>query len=482
MNKRKLHLATDFYQMSMSNVYFCEGMHKDEAIFDVFIRTNPFRGGYTVFAGLEQVIEYLQNIRFEKEDIDMLKKHHPELSDGYLDYLLNFRFTGSIESMEEGSIVFPQEPLLRVRAPLIEAQFVETTILSIINHQTLIATKASRVVDAAEGDKVMEFGLRRAHGTEAGLYGARAAVIGGCIGTSNVEVESFWQLPAKGTMAHSFIMSFESELEAFRTFAKHNPNNMILLVDTYDTLEGVQNAITVFKEFEREGKLGPKGTYGIRLDSGDLAYLSKEARRMMDEAGLEGASIVASNDLDEHLIRDLKLQEAKINTWGVGTKLITAYDNAALGGVYKLAQITKNGMEIPVIKISDAPEKVTNPGAKKVYRIYDKGNKKALADIIALEDEQIDESKPYTIFHPLYTWKKRTLENFCVKEMHKTIFKNGKLVYDLPDIFAAKQRLIEEKETFWPAVLRLNNPYEYHVDLSQKLWDLRKELMEQEHN
>ncbi len=482
MNKRKLHLATDYYQISMSNVYFCEGMQDLEAVFDVFIRKNPFHGGYTVFAGLEQVVEYLQNIRFEQEDIEILKKHHPELDDKYLEYLRNFKFTGSIDAMEEGSIVFPQEPLLRVRAPLIEAQFIETTILSILNHQTLIATKASRVVDAAEGDAVMEFGLRRAHGTEAGLYGARAAVIGGCIGTSNVEAENFWQLPAKGTMAHSFIMSFDSELEAFRTFAKHNPNNMILLVDTFDTLEGVQNAITVFKEFEQEGKLGKKGSYGIRLDSGDLAYLSKEARTMLDEAGFEGATIVASNDLDEYLIRDLKLQEAKINTWGVGTKLITAYDNAALGGVYKLSQITKNGVDVPVIKISDAPEKVTNPGAKTVYRIYDKRNNKAMADIIALDEETIDETKPYTIFHPLFTWKRRTLENFYVKPMHKEIFKNGELVYDMPDLYAAKQRLIDEKETFWPAVLRLKNPYEYHVDLSQELWNLKNKLMNQEHN
>ncbi len=283
-------------------------------------------------------------------------------------------------------------------------------------------------------------------------------------------------------MAHSFIMSFDSELEAFRTFAKHNPNNMILLVDTFDTLEGVQNAITVFKEFEQEGKLGKKGSYGIRLDSGDLAYLSKEARTMLDEAGFEGATIVASNDLDEYLIRDLKLQEAKINTWGVGTKLITAYDNAALGGVYKLSQITKNGVDVPVIKISDAPEKVTNPGAKTVYRIYDKRNNKAMADIIALDEETIDETKPYTIFHPLFTWKRRTLENFYVKPMHKEIFKNGELVYDMPDLYAAKQRLIDEKETFWPAVLRLKNPYEYHVDLSQELWNLKNKLMNQEHN
>lgn len=480
MKNRKLHLATDYYQMSMSNVYILENMQSSEAVFDVFIRKNPFNGGYTVFAGLEQVVDYLLNIHFEEEDILMLKKNHPELSDKYLDYLRNFKFTGSLSSVEEGCIVFPQEPLLRITAPLIEAQFIETTILSIINHQTLIATKASRVVDAAAGDGVMEFGLRRAHGTEAGLYGARATIIGGCIGTSNVEAESFWDIPAKGTMSHSFVMSFDNELEAFRTFAKYNLNNLILLVDTYDTLNsGVVNAIKVFSELKDQGKLN-KGHYGIRLDSGDLAYLSKEARIMLDEAGFADASITASSDLDEYLIQDLKLQGAKINMWGVGTKLITAYDNAALGGVYKLAQITKNGIKKDTIKISDAPEKVTNPGKKSIVRIYDKSTNKSLADIIILEGEEIDETKPLTIFHPVYTWKKRTLENFYVKSLHKEIFKNGKLVYDIPDILCSKQKLKDEKETFWAAVLRLKNPYEYHVDLSDRLWNLKKELLDKQ--
>ena len=429
MKKRMLHLATDFYQMSMSNVYICEGMQDSEAVFDVFIRKNPFKGGYTVFAGLEQVIEYLSNIHFEEDEIQMLKRNHPELSDQYLDYLRHFKFTGSLSSVEEGSIVFPQEPLIRITAPLIEAQFIETTILSIINHQTLIATKASRVVDAAAGDGVMEFGLRRAHGTEAGLYGARATIIGGCVGTSNVEAEYFWDLPAKGTMSHSFVMSFDSEIEAFRIFAQYNPNNLILLVDTYDTLgSGVKNAIKVFQELRDEGSLGKEGIYGIRLDSGDLAYLSKEARIMLDEAGFHDATITASSDLDEYLIQDLKLQGAKIDMWGVGTKLITAYDNAALGGVYKLAQITKNNIKKDTIKISDAPEKVTNPGKKSIVRIYDNSTHKALADIIMLEGESIDEEKPLIIFHPIYTWKKRTLENFYVKQMHKEIFRDGKLI------------------------------------------------------
>jgi len=477
MKNRKLHLATDYYQMSMSNVYISEEMQSCEAVFDVFIRKNPFHGGYTVFAGLEQVIDYLSNIRFDEEDIKMLKKNHPELNDKYLDYIRNFKFTGSLSSVEEGCIVFPQEPLIRITAPLIEAQFIETTILSIINHQTLIATKASRVTDAAAGDKVMEFGLRRAHGTEAGLYGARAAIIGGCIGTSNVEVEHYWDQPAKGTMSHSFVMSFDDELTAFRTFAKYNLNNLVLLVDTYDTLNsGVKNAIKVFGELKAEGKL-KSGSYGIRLDSGDLAYLSKEARIMLDEAGFTDASITASSDLDEYLIQDLKLQGAKINTWGVGTKLITAYDNAALGGVYKLAQITKKGIKKDTIKISDAPEKVTNPGKKSIVRIYDKCSNKALADIIILEGEIIDETKPLTIFHPVYTWKKRTLENFYVKYLHKEIFRNGKLIYKVPDILESKQKLKDEKETFWAAVLRLKNPYEYHVDLSDKLWTLKNNLL-----
>ncbi len=460
MKDRKLHLATDFYQLSMSNVYFEEGMQDYEAVFDVFIRRNPFKGGYAVFSGLEKLIDYLQNIQFEDEDIRMLKANHPELTDGYLRYLRNFKFTGTLHAVEEGTIVFPQEPLVRVKAPLIEAQFIETTILSIVNHETLIATKASRVVDAADGDGVMEFGLRRAHGSEAGLFGARAAIIGGCVGTSNVEAESFWNIPAKGTMAHSFIMSFDSELESFRTFAKYNSSNLILLVDTYDTLKsGVPNAIKVFEELRAEGRLK---NHGIRLDSGDLAYLSKEARIMLDEAGFEKATITASSDLDEYLIQDLKLQGAKIDLWGVGTKLITAYDNAALGGVYKLAQIMKDGVAVPTLKVSNAPEKVTNPGAKKLVRLCDKRTDRALADLILLEDEFIDENGPFTIFHPTHTWKRRTIDNFYVKELHKEIFKDGALVYDVPDILVSKQKLKDEKATFWPAVLRLKNPYEYH--------------------
>ena len=322
---RKLQLATDLYQFTMGNVYVQDGKENEEAVFDVFIRNNPFEGGYTVVAGLEQVIEYINGIRFSKEDTALLKKNHPEFSPAFLAYLENFKFEGEIFAIPEGSIIFPMEPIIRVKAPLIQAQIVETTILSIVNHQTLIATKASRIIEEARGDLVMEFGLRRAHGTEAGFYGARAAVIGGCAGTSVVETEAMLDRPAMGTMSHSFILSYDSELEAFEKYVKYNPNNATLLVDTYNTLEkGVPNAITVFKKALAEGSL--TGRFGIRIDSGDLAYFSIEARKMLDQAGLEKAGIVASSDLDEHLIKDLKSQGAKINSWGVGTKLITAYD------------------------------------------------------------------------------------------------------------------------------------------------------------
>lgn len=473
---RRKQLSTDYYQISMSNVYINEGKDKDVAVFDLFVRVNPFHGGYTVCAGLEQVVEYLQDLRFEEEDIEMLRDNHPELTEVFLDYLRDFRFTGELWAIPEGSILFPHEPILRVKAPLLQAQIVETALLSIINHQTLIATKAARIVQAAEGDPVLEFGLRRAHGSESGLYGARAAIIGGCVGTSNVESEAFLGIPSKGTMSHSFVLSFDSEYEAFWTYTRHNPNNLILLVDTYSTLQsGVPNAIKVFQKLKDEKKL-PK-MYGIRLDSGDLAYLSKEAKRMLDEHGFEDAVVSASSDLDEYLVRDLKLQGAAINLWGVGTKLITAYDQPALGAVYKLAQVERDGKISNKLKISNDPGKITNPGYKKVLRIYDNQTNKALADVIALDEETIDESQPLTIFHPIHTWKKRELKDFHVKEMMVPVLVEGKLVYDLPDISQIQKHLKEEMETMWPATTRFTNPHEYHVDLSQKLWHLKDNIL-----
>lgn len=468
---RKLELATDLYQLSMANVYFNEGKQDDVAVFDMFIRKNPFNGGYTVAAGLEQVIEYIKGLKFTPEEVERIGKNHPEFTPEFLEYLKNFRFTGDLYALPEGTIFFPFEPIIRVKAPLIEAQMVETTILSIINHQTLIATKASRIADEADGQTTMEFGLRRAHGTEAGYFGARAAMIGGFTGTSNVETEEMLGQPALGTMAHSFIMSYPSEEEAFEAFCRYNPNNAVLLIDTYDTLgQGLPNAIKVFKKLKKEGVI--TGTYGIRIDSGDLAYLTREARRILDDEGLTDAVICASSDLDEYLIKDLKGQGAKIDTWGIGTKLITAYDSPALGGVYKLAQVN----DTPKIKISNDPWKITNPGYKKVVRLYG-ANNKALADLITLHDEDIDPEQPLTIFHPMYPWKKRKLQNFRVEELLVPVFVDGKLVYDSPSVAQSAERLKEQKESIWPEYRRMTNPEEFHVDLSQQLWDLKQDLL-----
>lgn len=471
--ERKLQLATDLYQLSMGNVYLEDGKKDEIAVFDVFIRNNPFGGGYTVAAGLEQVIEYIEGLAFEEEDVRLLKANHPEFSDGFIDYLRGFRFTGELYAVPEGTVIFPFEPIIRVKAPLIEAQLVETTILSIINHQTLIATKASRIVEEAKGDPVMEFGLRRAHGTEAGYFGARAAVIGGCAGTSVVETEAMLGKPSMGTMSHSFVLSYDTELESFYKFVKYNPQNAVLLVDTYNTLEqGMPHAIQVFKECLADGRI--TGNYGIRIDSGDLAYLTAEARKMLDAEGLTDAVIVASSDLDEYLIKDLKIQGAKINSWGIGTKLITAYDCPALGGVYKMAQIDGK----PKIKISNDPWKITNPGYKKIYRIYGKSNNMALADLLCLGDEVIDENEPLTIFHPMHTWKKRTITDYYLKELLVPIFVEGKKVYDILTIAESKAHLVAEKKTLWPTFKRMINPHVYHVDLSKALWEMKQALLD----
>ncbi|MDD2414679.1 MAG: nicotinate phosphoribosyltransferase [Eubacteriaceae bacterium] len=472
--QRKLQLATDLYQMSMGNVYLNDGKKDEVAVFDVFIRNNPFGGGYTVAAGLEQVIDYIRQLAFTDDDIAMLHKNHPEFTDAYLEYMRHFKFTGEIYALPEGTIFFPFEPLIRVKAPLIEAQLVETTILAIVNHQTLIATKASRIVEEAKGDPIMEFGLRRAHGTEAGFYGARAAVIGGCAGTSVVETEEMLDRHSMGTMSHSFVLSYDSELQAFYKFVQYNPQNAVLLVDTYNTLEqGVPNAIQVFKDCKADGRI--TGAYGIRIDSGDLAYLTAESRKMLDAAGFTDAVIVASSDLDEYLIKDLKLQGAKIDSWGIGTKLITAYDSPALGGVYKMAEIDGH----PRLKVSNDPWKITNPGYKKIVRIYGKSNDMALADLLCLDDEVIDESKPLTIFHPMHTWKRRTITDFYVKELLVPVFKDGHCVYDKPDIRTIQQHLMDEKATLWPTFKRMINPHVYHVDLSQKLWDMKQKLLDE---
>lgn len=472
--KRKLQLATDLYELTMGNVYINDHKQEEVAVFDMFIRQNPFGGGYTVAAGLEQVIEYINNLSFTDGDIEQLHRFHPEFSAAFLNYLQDFKFTGEIYGLPEGTVFFPFEPIIRVKAPLVQAQLIETTMLSIINHQTLIATKAARIrEEAGENAKMMEFGLRRAHGTEAGYFGARAAIIGGFNGTSNVETEEMTGIAAQGTMAHSFILSYDSELEAFEKFVAYNPDNAILLVDTYHTLEqGVPNAIKAFKNAMAENKLGK--TYGIRIDSGDLAYLSAEARKLLDDADLPEAVICASSDLDEYLIKDLRSQGAKIDLWGIGTKLITAYDSPALGGVYKLAEIDGK----PRLKISEDPFKMTNPGYKKVLRFFSKRDDMALADLITLDSEIIDEEKPVTIFHPYHTWKKRKLTNYYVKELLVPVFVEGKCVYKSPQITEIQNRLYREKGAFWPAFKRMINPHVYHVDLSKPLWDLKQQLLD----
>ncbi len=471
-----LTLLTDFYELTMMQGYY-KNNSNDTVIFDVFYRNNPSGSGYAICAGLEQVIKYIEGIHFNKEDIAYLRDLNM-FDEDFLAYLSDFCFTGDIYAVPEGTVVFPMEPLLKVVAPIMEAQLIETAVLNIINHQSLIATKASRVCYAAKGDGIMEFGLRRAQGPDAGTYGARAAVIGGCTGTSNVLAAKKFNVPALGTHAHSWIMSFEDELAAFREYAALYPNNATLLVDTYDTLRsGVPNAIKVFTELRDTGNMPEK--YGIRLDSGDLAYLSKKARKMLDAAGLMEASIVASSDLDEYLIDSLKTQGAAIDSWGVGTNLITSKDCPAFGGVYKLAAIKKNGKFIPKIKLSENPWKVTNPGNKTIYRIYEKESGKIKADLIALADEKYSEENPLKLFDPLATWKKTYLKpgSYTLREILKPIFKDGKCVYTSPSVMEIRDYCKQEQETLWDETRRLVNPHDVYVDLSNELYQLKNQLL-----
>ena len=479
-NSRNLTLLTDLYELTMMQGYF-KTHSKEHVVFDVFYRQNPCGGAYAIACGLDQAIDYIKDLHFEQEDIDYLRSTG-FFQEDFLDYLKNFRFTGDIYAIPEGTIIFPKEPLVKVIAPIMEAQLVETALLNIINHQSLIATKAARVVQEAGGG-VMEFGLRRAQGPDAGIYGARAAVIAGCIGTSNVLAGQMFDIPVKGTHAHSWIMSFPSELEAFRTYAELFPDNCLLLVDTYDTLNsGVKHAIQVFREMREKGihsKL-----FGIRLDSGDLAYLTKKARIMLDEAGFPDAIISASSDLDEYLINSLMNQGAKITSWGVGTNLITSKDCPSFGGVYKLACIIdENGTEIPKIKVSENVEKVTNPGNKKILRIYDKASGKIKADLITLEDEVFTEDHPLTLFDPLATWKRTRLEagTYTIRELLVPIFKNGQCVYESPSVMDIQAYCTQEKATLWDESKRLINPQEVYVDLSRKLYDLKNRLLDDAH-
>ena len=471
---RNLTMMTDLYQLTMMNGYLKHGMKDNIAVFDLFFRPLMNHSVYAVMAGLEQAIEYVENLHFSEEDLDYLRSLNI-FGEDFIEYLRNFKFTGEIYAVEEGTPVFPREPLIRVKAPIMEAQLMETALLNIINHQTLIATKASKVVTAAEGKRVLEFGLRRAQGPDAGIYGARAAMVGGCDGTSNVLTGQLFDVSVGGTHAHSWVMSFPDELTAFRAYADMYPNGCLLLVDTYNTLKsGVPNAITVFKELREKGY----EPVGIRLDSGDLAYLSKKARKMLDEAGFENAKIFASGDLDEKVIWDLKMQGAALDVYGVGTKLITSDDMPALGGVYKLAAEIIDGEVIPKIKVSENPIKVTNPGCKQVYRLISKDDNKAYADLITLDDEIIDETKPLTIFDPVDTWKKMTLENFYAVPLLKPIFVDGKKVYDSPSIKEIQKNYFKQMDFLWDEYKRLTKPHVYKVDLSQKLYDLKHALLE----
>ena len=479
MDRQNLTLMTDLYELTMMQGYFKHKDRNETVIFDAFFRNNPMDSGYSICAGLDQVIDYIKNLRFEDEDICYLKGLGI-FQDDFLNYLKTFRFSGDVYAISEGSLMFPREPMIKVIAPIMEAQLVETAILNIINHQSLIATKASRVCYAARGDGIMEFGLRRAQGPDAGTYGARAAMIGGCIGTSNVLTGQLFDVPVKGTHAHSWIMSFPDEYTAFKTYANMYPSACILLVDTYDTLKsGVPNAIRVFKKMKEEGI--PLTFYGIRLDSGDLAYLSKKARKMLDAAGFPDAIISASNDLDEYLIDSLKVQGAAITSWGVGTHLITSKDWPSFGGVYKLAAImNKDGTFIPKIKLSENTEKITNPGNKTIYRVYEKESGKIKADLICLVGETFSEDKPLLLFDPTEPWKKTFMEpgTFTLREMMVPIFKNGKCVYTSPKVMDIRAYCQQELSTLWDETRRLVNPHEVFVDLSAKLYDIKIELLD----
>lgn len=477
MSTLNLTLLTDLYELTMMQGYF-KTQNREVVVFDAFYRTNPCDGGYAICAGLEQVIDYIEHLHFDEDDISYLRSLKI-FDEDFLEYLSNFHFSGDIYAIPEGTVIFPREPLMKVVAPIMEAQLVETAILNILNHQSLIATKAARVCYAAKGDSVMEFGLRRAQGPDSGTYGARAAVIGGCCGTSNVLCGQLFDVPVKGTHAHSWIMSFPDEYTAFKNYATLYPSACILLVDTYDTLRsGIPNAVRVFREMRKAGI--PLTFYGIRMDSGDLAYLSKKARKMLDDAGFPDAVISASNDLDEYLIETLKNQGAAITSWGVGTNLITSKDCPAFGGVYKLAAIqNETGEFTPKIKLSENTEKVTNPGNKTVYRIYEEDSHKIKADLICLVDETFDTTKDLRLFDPHEPWKKTLLKggSYSMRELLVKVFDKGKCIYHSPKVMDIQKYCNEEKETLWNETKRFVNPHKVYVDLSDKLYEMKRQIL-----
>ena len=473
---RGLQLLTDFYELTMTNGYLKNGFTNVEVVFDVFFRKIPEQGGYAVCAGLEQIIYYIENLSFDEMDIEYIRSLG-KFDEEFLTYLSNYKFNGDIYAIPEGTPIFPKMPIITVKANILEAQMIETSILLLFNHQTRIATKASRVVNAAGKDgSVVEFGARRAHGPDSAVYGARACVLAGCVGSSNTVAGQLFDVPVFGTMAHSWITLFDGEIDAFRAFAKVYPEELILLVDTYNTLKsGVPNAIKIFQELKDRGELKD---YGIRLDSGDLAYLSIEARKMLDKAGFTDAKISASSDLDEYLIRDMLIQGAKITLWGVGTKLITARQDPAFDGVYKLVAVEKDGKMINKIKISDDVEKVTLPGFKQVWRLIDNKTKKAVADFITFKDEIIDESKPLTIFDSVSTWKRQVLTNFTAVPLQVPIFKKGKLVYKIPTIAEINAYYNEQMDLLYYETKRLVNPNIHYVDLSKAVIEERDRLIQ----
>lgn len=472
---RNLTLLTDLYQLTMIYGYFKSGIHQNDAVFDLFFRKAAGESEYSIAAGLEQAIDYINNLHFTEGDIAYLRSLNL-FDEEFFEYLKEYRFTGEMYAMPEGTVVFPYEPMVRIKAPIAEAQLIETSLLNIINHQTLIATKASRVTMAAQGLPVMEFGLRRAQGPDAGLYGARAAIIGGCVSTSNVLAGQFFGVAVSGTHAHSWIMSFPTELDAFRAYARVYPSSCMLLVDTYDTLaSGMPHAIMVFNELRANGY----EPVGIRLDSGDLAYLSKMCRKMLDDAGFPNVKICASSDLDETIIAELIQQGARIDLWGVGTKLITSENCPALGGVYKLSAFQEGNDLVPKIKISENYWKVTNPGYKKVVRLYSKVGKKAIADLIMLNDELLETNSPLTIFDPQETWKRTTIVDFIAKELLIPIFIDGKQVYECPSVTDIRKYSLQDLDTFWDEYKRFVRPHIYKVDLSNGLFTLKNKLLDE---
>jgi nicotinate phosphoribosyltransferase len=468
-----LTMLSDFYEFTMGNGYFVHDLKDKIAYFDMFFRRVPDDGGFAIMAGVQQLIEYLKSLKFEDKDIEFLRTKN--FDEEFLKYLKDFKFSCDVWAIPEGTPIFPNEPIVIVKGPIIEAQLIETMVLITINHQSLIATKANRIVRAAQGRSVMEFGSRRAQGYDAAVLGARAAYIGGCIGTSCTIVERDFDIPVLGTMAHSWVQIFDNELEAFRKYARVYPDNCTLLVDTYNVLKsGVPNAIKIFQEEVVSRGYRPKG---IRIDSGDITYLSREARKMLDKAGFQDCKIIASNSLDEHLIKELLTQGAKIDLFGVGERLITAKSESVFGGVYKLSAIENEAVIIPKIKISENVGKITNPGFKQLWRFFDRDSGKALADVISLGHEDIDDNLPYEIFDPEHLWKRKTITNFYAKKLLIKIFDKGQCIYESPDLKTIKGYCQQQVENLWEEVLRFDNPHNYYVDLSKQLWELKERLL-----